>query len=43
MLLSGLSPESIFMQLINTREKEKPIEDFDHIMRDITAQFGKKG
>jgi hypothetical protein len=41
-LLSGLSPESIFMQVFNKKEKEKPIEDFDSIARDIQAQFSRR-
>lgn len=30
------------MQTLSKREKEKPIEDFDDIMRDIRNQFGKR-
>jgi hypothetical protein len=43
-LLGAMSGESVFNNIMHTRQKNKPVDDPDAIMADIAAQFrGKKG
>lgn len=41
-LMSGLSPESLFIQLLSKREAEKPIEETQDILADMMGKLSRR-